>query len=284
MRPPGCQAAELRVERIHSQVVRLHDARPETTADDTDFGMGVRVVSDGAVGFAATVDVRPEEAADLVRRAKEMARVTSRAGGGRVELAPEPAHGDVTWSSAFEIDPSTVSMADKIGLLAEWSERLGRHAAVSHTTATLLAVSEQTYLADLNGTRATQHRVRMQTQLEALALSDGGLRDHAHAGAAGRAGLGVPDRAGVGRELGLGRRAGAAARAAGREAEGALGPGRDLRPRHRPVEPVAHHPRVDRARHRARPGRRLRGGLRRDLLRDLRQARHTAPTAPPSCT
>ncbi len=80
----GCQAAEFRVERIRSQVVRLHDARPETTADDTDFGMGVRVVADGAVGFAATVDVRPEEAADMVRRAREMARVTSRAAGGRV--------------------------------------------------------------------------------------------------------------------------------------------------------------------------------------------------------
>ena len=47
----GCQAAELRVERIRSQMVRLHDAVPETTADDTDFGMGVRVVADGAVGL-----------------------------------------------------------------------------------------------------------------------------------------------------------------------------------------------------------------------------------------
>ena len=58
--------------------VRLHDARPETTADDTNFGMGVRVVVDGAVGFAATVDVRPEEAANLVRSAIETARVTAR--------------------------------------------------------------------------------------------------------------------------------------------------------------------------------------------------------------
>ena len=36
-------------------------------------------------------------------------------------------------------------------------------------------MSEQTYLADLNGTRATQHRVRLQAQLEALALSDTGF-------------------------------------------------------------------------------------------------------------
>ncbi len=171
----GCQAAELRVERIRSQTVRLHDAHPETTADDTEFGMGVRVVVDGAVGFAATVDVRPEEAANLVRQAMEMAKVTSRAGGGHVELAPEPPHGDVTWSSAFEVDPSAVPMADKVALLSEWSSRLGDHPVVSHTTASLLAVSEQTYLADLNGTRATQHRVRLQTQLEALALSESGF-------------------------------------------------------------------------------------------------------------
>jgi TldD protein len=171
----ACQAAELRVERIRGQMVRLHDAQPETTADDTDFGMGVRVVVDGAVGFAATVDVRPEEAAALVRRAVDMARVTGRAGGGRVELAPEPPHGDVVWSSSFEVDPAAVPAADKIGLLAEWSNRLAAHPVVSHTSASSLAVSEQTYLADLNGTRATQHRVRVQTQLEALAVSENGF-------------------------------------------------------------------------------------------------------------
>ena len=118
------QAAELRVERIRSQTVRLHDAFRRTTADDTKFGMGVRVVVDGAVGFAATVDVRPEEAANLVRLARDMARVTSGAGGGRVELAPEPSHGEVTWSSAFEIDPSTIPLADKVALLSDWSRRL----------------------------------------------------------------------------------------------------------------------------------------------------------------
>jgi TldD protein len=171
----GCDAAEVRVEGIRSQMVRLRDAQPETTADDTDFGMGVRVVVDGAVGFAASVDVRPEEAANLVQQARQMAAVTSRAGGGRVELAPESSHGQVDWSSRFDIDPATVSTADKVGLLAEWSARLGRHDAVSHTSASLLAVSEDTFLADLNGTRSTQHRVRLQCQLEALALSDNGF-------------------------------------------------------------------------------------------------------------
>ena len=226
--PSGCQAAELRVERIRDQTVRLHDAHPETTADSTNFGMGVRVVVDGAVGFAATVDVRPEEAANLVRQAREMAKVTSRAGGGRVELAPEPAHGDVTWTSAFAIDPSTVPLADKVALLAEWSRRLAAHEAVSHTSASLLAVSEQTYLADLNGTRATQHRVRLQTQLEALALADNGFETMRTVAPPVGRGWEFLTGASVRGRLGLGCRTGRAARAAGAEVAGSVGGGRDL--------------------------------------------------------
>ena len=55
-----------------------------------------------------------------------------------------------------------------------------------------------------------------------------------------------------------------------------------LRPGHPPVEPVADHPRVDRPRHRARPGARLRGQLRRHVVRDPRQARTRCSTARPS--
>jgi TldD protein len=171
----GCTNAELRVERIRSQRVRLRDAAPEGSSDDTEFGMGVRVVVDGAVGFAATVDVRPTEAANLVRSAMETARVTARAGGGRVELAPEPAHGEVNWTSSFEIDPGTVALSDKVGVLEEWSRRLLGHGDIAHVTAEVLSVGEETFLADLNGTRATQHRVRLHPHLEALALSDAGF-------------------------------------------------------------------------------------------------------------
>jgi TldD protein len=171
----GASNAELRVERIRSQRVRLRDGAPEGSSDDTEFGMGVRVVVDGAVGFAATVDVRPTEAANLVRSAIETARVTARAGGGRAELSPEPAHGGVSWTSSFEIDPGTVALSDKVGVLEEWSHRLLGHGDIAHVTAEVLSVGEETFLADLSGTRATQRRVRLHPQLEALALSEAGF-------------------------------------------------------------------------------------------------------------
>ena len=62
-----------------------------------------------------------------------------------------------------------------MALLEEWSRRLLAHAAVSHVTAEVMSVGEETYLATLSGTRATQRRVRIQPQLEALALGDDGF-------------------------------------------------------------------------------------------------------------
>jgi TldD protein len=119
--------------------------------------------------------VAPDQAANLVHQAIDTARVTARAGGGRVELSPEPSHGEVSWTSPFEIDPAGVPLAEKVALLESWSRPLLDHDAVSHVTAAVLSVSEETYLADLGGTRATQRRVRLHPQLEALALSESGF-------------------------------------------------------------------------------------------------------------
>ena len=173
----GCRNAELRVERIRSQDVHLHDGAPEGSSDTTEFGMGVRVVVDEAVGVAATVDVRPEEAATLVRLAIETARVTSLAGGGpRMELAPEPSHGEVEWAQRLRGRPGHRAPGREGGAARELEPAPARlRSRRLPCQASVLSVSEETYLADLNGTRATQHRVRLHPQLEALALDGGGF-------------------------------------------------------------------------------------------------------------
>jgi TldD protein len=170
----GCTHAEVRVEEVRSQIVGLRDADLETAADDTDSGVGVRVVLDGSIGFAATVERTPEAAARLVDQAVASARATAATARGRVELAAEPGHGTVEWSSTYRIDPVAVPLADKLDLLQGWSTDLLAARIVDHVTALLLAVHETKHYADLAGTRATQHRVRLQAQLEAMAVGDDG--------------------------------------------------------------------------------------------------------------
>ncbi len=85
-----------------------------------------------------------------------------------VELAPEPVYDDVTWVSSYDVNPFDVPTADKTAVLADWTVRLCRGSAVDHATATLLAVQENKYYADLAGTRTTQQRVRLEPGFEAM--------------------------------------------------------------------------------------------------------------------
>jgi TldD protein len=173
----GCTHAEVRIERIRDQVVSLRDGRLETAADDVDLGVGLRVVLDGSVGFAATVDLGTDAAAGLADEAAALARAASAAMTRPVELADEPAHGEVAWTSAFSIDPTEVPLAEKIALLEDWTGRVLGAGPVDHVTAHVLAVSEEKFLADLAGTVTRQRRVRAHPVLEATAVDgeDGGF-------------------------------------------------------------------------------------------------------------
>jgi TldD protein len=166
----GCSHAEVRIERIRSQFVALRDGRVETTVDDTEIGVGLHVVREGSFGFAATVELNADAAAQLADNAAGLADETSASLGTRVELAEEPPHGDVQWSSPYDVDPTTVSLADKVALLERWSEGLMAADGVDHVAARVLAVVEDKHYADLSGTVTTQRRVRIYPVVEAVAV------------------------------------------------------------------------------------------------------------------
>ncbi|MDH6117419.1 TldD protein [Kitasatospora sp. GAS204A] len=173
----GVSHADFRMERVRSASWRLRDAKPAGSSDSLQLGFAVRVVLDGAWGFAAGVDLTEQAAAQVAEQAVAVARLSARiskaAGGGDlVELADEPVHQDATWISAYEINPFDVPDAEKTGLLADWSSRLLAADGVSHVDATLLTVQENKFYADTAGTMTTQQRIRLLPSLEAVAVDD----------------------------------------------------------------------------------------------------------------
>jgi len=150
--------------------VSLRDAKVETSVDDTELGMGLRVVRRGSLGFAATVELTAEAAVRLAEEACSIAEATASALAIPVELADEPVHGPVTWSSAFEVDPAEVALADKVSLLEDWSSRLLSAPGVDHVEAAALAVVEDKHFANLAGTVTRQRRVRVRPVFEAVAV------------------------------------------------------------------------------------------------------------------
>jgi len=168
----GCADAALRIERIRTQVVVVRDGRTETTVDDTEIGMGLRVVRDRSMGFAATVELHPAAASELAGQAVEMAAATAPALAVPIDLADEPVHGERTWSSHYQVDPTDVAMAEKTGLLEQWCATVLAHRSVDHVTAYVLAVVEDKHYADLAGTVTTQRRVRVHPVVEAFAVDE----------------------------------------------------------------------------------------------------------------
>ncbi|WP_183092570.1 TldD/PmbA family protein [Nocardioides stalactiti] len=164
----GAGHADFRFERIRSQRILVRDGSPQGVADAETVGFAVRVVHRGAWGFAAGVVLTEEEARRVAETAIAVAEVAATMTTTPVVLAPEPVHDDVTWVSSYVIDPFAVATADKTAVLADWTVRLCRGAAVDHASASLLAVLENKYYADLAGTRTTQQRVRLQPGFEAM--------------------------------------------------------------------------------------------------------------------
>jgi TldD protein len=172
----GAGHADFRAERIRGQGIRLSDGRLESQFDADDLGLAVRVVVDGTWGFAAAVDLTPEAAERAAAEAVDVARVAAAINTEPIELADEPAHGEVTWVSAYQVDPFGVGVAEKIALLSEWSRMLLAADGVDHADASLYQVKECKYYSD-GATTALQQRVRVHPELTAVAVTPDGRFD-----------------------------------------------------------------------------------------------------------
>jgi TldD protein len=169
----GAQHADFRAERVRGQQVRLSDGNLETQYDADDLGLAVRVVVDGTWGFASAVDLTVEAAVRAAAEAVDVARVAAPLATDRIELAAEPAHGEVTWLSDYEVDPFDINVADKIALLEGWSKTLLADDRVDHVDASLFQVKECKFYSD-GATTALQQRVRVHPEVTAVAVESGG--------------------------------------------------------------------------------------------------------------
>ena len=171
----GASHVDVRIERTRTGILSLRDAKPETQSDETIIGIGVRVIVNGAWGFASSPDLSSETAKRLANTAVAMAKTSKPLSTEEVSLAPEPSYPNKTWVSSYEIDPFSVSDNERKDRLASLSSKLLASSSVNHTSAMTMYVKEQKHYADSNGTSTTQQRVRIQTQIEAISIGEHGF-------------------------------------------------------------------------------------------------------------
>jgi TldD protein len=166
--------AAVRVHQTRHRSIHLRDLRVETSFDNRDLGVGVRVIVEGAWGFAATSRLDEQSVRRAAQRACELAKRCARLPGPEVVLAPEPVAVGLHVST-YDIDPFSVTMAEMAGALQARCESYA--GGVDHTSASLECTVETTFLADLAGSRVLQQRVRTHPVFTGIALTDSGFDD-----------------------------------------------------------------------------------------------------------
>jgi TldD protein len=112
----GVTYADARAVAIRNRSLTTKNGRVGHASESESLGIGVRVIADGAWGFAASADLSRAAVEAAAARAVEIARASARVKREDVRLATEPA-AVAEWTTPFKVDPFTTSVEQNLDLL-----------------------------------------------------------------------------------------------------------------------------------------------------------------------
>ncbi len=165
----GAAYADSRVVLRRDESVAVKSGRVEGVATGESEGFGVRVLVDGAWGFAASHRLDLDEADRVAALAVRIARASATALRDRVALDDRPpAHG--RYETPVEEDPFTVPLERKIGDLLAADRAAGAIKGISFTESSYGAVREQKTFAATDGSYTEQVITHIGAAVEANAI------------------------------------------------------------------------------------------------------------------
>jgi TldD protein len=165
----GAAYADTRVVHRNEESVAVKSGRVEGVATGESEGFGVRVLVDGAWGFAASYRLDLDEADRVAALAVRIARASATALRDRVALDDRPpAHG--RYETPVEEDPFAVPLERKIGDLLAADRAAGAIKGISFTESSYGAVREQKTFAATDGSYTEQVITHIGAAVEANAI------------------------------------------------------------------------------------------------------------------
>ena len=181
----GASYADVRVVRRERQEIAVKNGQVGQLVLDEDQGFGVRVIVDGAWGFASSSLTTAAEAERVAAQAVAIARASALVKGEGVQLGPPEAH-VASYHTAVGKDPFAVALEDKLALLLAADEAMRRVRGVRVSEANLAFLRETKLLVSTEGARVEQVLVESGAGLEATAVGDGELQKRSYPNSFGR--------------------------------------------------------------------------------------------------
>jgi len=168
----GCTYADIRIIKREHQGVSLKSGNVESISSSEDLGFGVRVIKNGAWGFASSRVVSPQKIEEITSRAVEIAQASALVKERDVELAPvEPVV--AKFQANCKIDPFSVPLEEKLQFLTKVDDRLRRVKGVAVSRAFLTFFKEFKVFASTEGSFIEQEKIESGGGMEAIAVGEG---------------------------------------------------------------------------------------------------------------
>src|SRR6516164_799498 len=112
----GATYADARLMHLRQRDLTSKNGEVGTLAQSESIGIGIRVLANGAWGFASTDRLTREGVASCAAQAVSIAKASALAKRSDVVLAPEKAYVD-SWQSPFRKDPFEIPLGTQLALL-----------------------------------------------------------------------------------------------------------------------------------------------------------------------
>ena len=151
----GASYGDARVVDERSRSLATKNGKIGSAADSESLGIGVRVIADGAWGFASSEDLSRKSVEETAARAVEIARASGRVKQEEIHLSPEkPVIAE--WVSPFKVDPFSISVEQNLDLLLKIDSEMRSVAGVTLAETNLNFKREEQWFVSSEGANIHQ--------------------------------------------------------------------------------------------------------------------------------
>jgi TldD protein len=175
----GASYADIRILQITADDLTVRNGELGEIQQTESFGFGVRVIVDGAWGFAASPSVTKDAIRKTTVQACMIAKASAKLKKEKVRLSKEEVV-DTTWQTPIVIDPFKVPVTEKLDILYRIDEILRKNRKIKVAESTMGCVRERQWLATSEGTFIDQTLIRTGAGYSATAVEKGDVQKRSY--------------------------------------------------------------------------------------------------------
>ncbi len=166
---------DIRIIEKTVQGLSVKNGEIENFLNEETFGFGVRILFNGAWGFASSNIISKKEIEKITLLAINIAKASSLVMGRKVRIAREPVHKDI-WQTPLMIDPFSVSEQDKFDLLFKTDSLLRKNKKIKSAVSSMRFIKRHQWHMTSEGAAIEQLLVSSGAFLSATSVCGGDVQ------------------------------------------------------------------------------------------------------------